>query len=102
MNNLDFEYLYNSINSIMLKEKTNSFIENTEDYEVDFKKEKEIIYIYLREKRSKQEEIKENILRIEISKDYEATIKYSVKELTVPEIDLTNLLENKLISVYYS
>ena len=102
MNNLDFEYLYNSINSIMLREKTNSFIENTEDYEVDFKKEKEIIYIYLREKRSKQEEIKENILRIEISKDYEATIKYSVKELTVPEIDLTNLLENKLISVYHS
>lgn len=102
MNNLDFEYLYNSTNSIMLKEKTNSFIENTEDYEVDFKKEKEIIYIYLREKRSKQEEIKENILRIEISKDYEATIKYSVKELTVPEIDLTNLLENKLISVYHS
>lgn len=102
MNNLDFEYLYNSINSIMLKEKTNSFIENTEDYEVDFKKEKEIIYIYLREKRSKPGEIKENILRIEISKDYEATIKYSVKELTVPEIDLTNLLENKLISVYHS
>lgn len=102
MNNLDFEYLYNSTNSIMLKEKTNSFIENTEDYEVDFKKEKEIIYIYLREKRSKPGEIKENILRIEISKDYEATIKYSVKELTVPEIDLTNLLENKLISVYHS
>ena len=100
MNNLDFEYLYNSINSIMLKEKTNSFIENTEDYEIDFKKEKEIIYIYLREKRSKQEEIKENILRIEISKEYDATIKYFVKELTVPEIDLTNLLENKLISVY--
>lgn len=102
MNNLDFEYLYNSINSIMLKEKTNSFIENTEDYEVDFKKEKEIIYIYLREKRSKQEEIKENILRIEIKKDYESTVKYSVKELNVPEIDLTNLLENKLISVYSS
>ena len=102
MNNLDFEYLYNSINSIMLKEKTNSFIENTEDYEVDFKKEKEIIYIYLREKRSKQEEIKENILRIEIKKDYESTVKYSVKELTIPEVDLTNLLENKLISVYSS
>lgn len=102
MNNLDFEYLYNSINSIMLKEKTNSFIESTENYEVDFKKEKEIIYIYLREKRSKQEEIKENILRIEIKKDYESTVKYSVKELNVPEIDLTNLLENKLISVYSS
>ena len=102
MNNLDFEYLYNSTNSIMLKEKTNSFIENTEDYEVDFKKEKEIIYIYLREKRSKQEEIKENILRIEINKDYDSIIKYSVKELTVPEIDLTNILENKLISVYSS
>lgn len=102
MNNLDFEYLYNSINSIMLKEKTNSFVENTEYYEVDFKKEKEIIYIYLREKRSKQEEIKENILRIEIKKDYESTVKYSVKELNVPEIDLTNLLENKLISVYSS
>ena len=102
MNNLDFEYLYNSINSIMLREKTNSFIENTEDYEVDFKKEKEIIYIYLREKRSKQEEIKENILRIEINKDYDSIIKYSVKELTVPEIDLTNILENKLISVYSS
>lgn len=102
MNNLDFEYLYNSINSIMLKEKTNSFIENTEDYEVDFKKEKEIIYIYLREKRSKQEEIKENILRIEINKDYDSIIKYSVKGLNVPEIDLTNLLENKLISVYSS
>lgn len=102
MNNLDFEYLYNSTNSIMLKEKTNSFIENTEDYEVDFKKEKEIIYIYLREKRSKQEEIKENILRIEIKKDYESTVKYSVKELNVPEIDLTNLLENKLIFVYSS
>jgi len=102
MNNLDFEYLYNSINSIMLKEKTNSFIENTEDYEVDFKKEKEIIYIYLKEKRSKQEEIKENILRIEINKDYDSIIKYSVKELTVPEIDLTNILENKLISVYSS
>lgn len=102
MNNLDFEYLYNSINSIMLKEKTNSFIENTEDYEVDFKKEKEIIYIYLKEKRSKQEEIKENILRIEIKKDYESTVKYSVKELNVPEIDLTNLLENKLIFVYSS
>lgn len=102
MNNLDFEYLYNSINSIMLKEKTNNFIENTEDYEVDFKKEKEIIYIYLREKRSKQEEIKENILRIEINKDYVSIIKYSVKELNVPEIDLTNLLENKLISVYSS
>lgn len=101
MNNLDFEYLYNSINSIMLKEKTNNFIENTEDYEVDFKKEKEIIYIYLREKRSKQEEIKENILRIEINKEYDATIKYSVKELTIPEVDLTNLLENRLISVYY-
>lgn len=100
MNNLDFEYLYNSINSIMLKEKTNSFIENTEDYEVDFKKEKEIIYIYLREKRSKQEEIKENILRIEINKEYDAIIKYSVNELTVPEIDLTNILENKLTSVY--
>lgn len=100
MNNLDFEYLYNSTNSIMLKEKTNSFIENTEDYEVDFKKEKEIIYIYLREKRSKQEEIKENILRIEINKEYDATVKYSVNELTVPEIDLTNLLENKLTSVY--
>lgn len=100
MNNLDFEYLYNSINSIMLKEKTNSFIENTEDYEVDFKKEKEIIYIYLREKRSKQEEIKENILRIEINKEYDTIIKYSVNELTVPEIDLTNLLENKLTSVY--
>ena len=94
MNNLDFEYLYNSIN--------NSFIESTENYEVDFKKEKEIIYIYLREKRSKQEEIKENILRIEIKKDYESTVKYSVKELNVPEIDLTNLLENKLISVYSS
>lgn len=102
MNNLDFEYLYNSTNSIMLKEKTNSFIENTEDYEVDFKKEKEIIYIYLKEKRSKQEEIKENILRIEINKDYDSIIKYSVKELTVPEIDLTNILENKLISVYSS
>lgn len=102
MNNLDFEYLYNSINSIMLKEKTNSFIENTEDYEVDFKKEKEIIYIYLKEKRSKQEKIKENILRIEINKDYDSIIKYSVKELTVPEIDLTNILENKLISVYSS
>lgn len=102
MNNLDFEYLYNSINSIMLKEKTNSFVENTEYYEVDFKKEKEIIYIYLREKRSKQEEIKENILRIEIKKDYKSTVKYSVKELNVPEIDLTNLLENKLISVYSS
>ena len=102
MNKLDFEYLYNSINSIMLKEKTNSFIENTEDYEVDFKKEKEIIYIYLKEKRSKQEEIKENILRIEINKDYDSIIKYSVKELTVPEIDLTNILENKLISVYSS
>ena len=102
MNNLDFEYLYNSINSITLKEKTNSFIESTENYEVDFKKEKEIIYIYLREKRSKQEEIKENILRIEIKKDYESTVKYSVKELNVPEIDLTNLLENKLISVYSS
>lgn len=102
MNNLDFEYLYNSINSIMLKEKTNSFIENTEDYEVDFKKEKEIIYIYLKEKRSKQEEIKENILRIEINKDYDSIIKYSVKELTVPEIDLTNILENKLFSVYSS
>lgn len=102
MNNLDFEYLYNSVNSIMRKEKTNSFVENTEDYEVDFKKEKEIIYIYLREKRSKQEEIKENILRIEIKKDYESTVKYSVKELNVPEIDLTNLLENKLISVYSS
>lgn len=102
MNNLDFEYLYNSINSIMLKEKTNIFVENTEYYEVDFKKEKEIIYIYLREKRSKQEEIKENILRIEIKKDYESTVKYSVKELNVPEIDLTNLLENKLISVYSS
>ena len=101
MNNLDFEYLYNSTNSIMLKEKTNSFIENTEDYEIDFKKEKEIIYIYLREKRSKQEEIKENILRIEINKDYDSIIKYSVKELTVPEIDLTNILENKLTSVYY-
>lgn len=100
MNNLDFEYLYNSINSIMLKEKTNSFVENTEYYEVDFKKEKEIIYIYLREKRSKQEEIKENILRIEIKKDYDSIIKYSVKELNVPEIDLTNLLEDKLISVY--
>ena len=100
MNNLDFEYLYNSINSIMLKEKTNNFIENTEDYEVDFKKEKEIIYIYLRGKRSKQEEIKENILRIEISKEYDAIIKYSVNELTVPEIDLTNILEDKLISVY--
>lgn len=100
MNNLDFEYLYNSINSIMLKEKTNNFIENTEDYEVDFKKEKEIIYIYLREKRSKQEEIKENILRIEINKEYDAIIKYSVNELTVPEIDLTNILENKLTSVY--
>lgn len=93
MNNLDFEYLYNSVNSIMRKEKTNSFVENTEDYELDFKKEKEIIYIYLREKRSKQEEIK---------KDYESTVKYSVKELNVPEIDLTNLLENKLISVYSS
>lgn len=102
MNNLDFEYLYNSINSIIQKEKTNSFIENTEDYEVDFKKEKEIIYIYLKEKRSKQEEIKENILRIEINKDYDSIIKYSVKELTVPEIDLTNILENKLISVYSS
>lgn len=102
MNNLDFEYLYNSVNSIMLKEKTNNFIENTENYEVDFKKEKEIIYIYLREKRSKQEEIKENILRIEIKKDYESIVKYSVKELNVPEIDLTNLLENKLISVYSS
>lgn len=102
MNNLDFEYLYNSTNSIMLKEKTNSFIENTEDYEVDFKKEKEIIYIYLKEKRSKQEEIKENILRIEINKDYDSIIKYSVKELTVPEIDLTNILENKLFSVYSS
>ena len=102
MNNLDFEYLYNSVNSIMLKEKTNNFIENTEDYEVDFKKEKEVIYIYLREKRSKQEEIKENILRIEINKEYDATIKYSVNELNVPEIDLTNLLENKLISVYSS
>lgn len=102
MNNLDFEYLYNSVNSIMLKEKTNNFIENTENYEVDFKKEKEIIYIYLREKRSKQEEIKENILRIEIKKDYEFIVKYSVKELNVPEIDLTNLLENKLISVYSS
>jgi|GEM_PF-7051301 hypothetical protein len=102
MNNLDFEYLYNSVNSIMLKEKTNNFIENTENYEVDFKKEKEIIYIYLREKRSKQEEIKENILRIEINKDYDSIIKYSVKELTVPEIDLTNILENKLISVYSS
>lgn len=102
MNNLDFEYLYNSTNSIMLKEKTNSFIENTEDYEVDFKKEKEIIYIYLREKRSKPGEIKENILRIEINKDYDSIIKYSVKELNVPEIDLTNLLENKLISVYSS
>ena len=102
MNNLDFEYLYNSINSIMLREKTNSFIENTEDYEVDFKKEKEIIYIYLREKRSKQEEIKENILRIEINKEYDATIKYSVNELKVPEIDLTNLLEEKLISVFNS
>lgn len=101
MNNLDFEYLYNSINGIMHKEKTNSFVENTEDYEVDFKKEKEIIYIYLREKRSKQEEIKENILRIEINKDYDSIIKYSVKELTVPEIDLTNILENKLTSVYY-
>ena len=100
MNNLDFEYLYNSINSIMLKEKTNSFIENTEDYELNFKKEKEIIYIYLREKRSKQEEIKENILRIEINKEYDAIIKYSVNELTVPEIDLTNILENKLTSVY--
>ena len=100
MNNLDFEYLYNSINSIMLKEKTNSFIENTEDYEVDFKKEKEIIYIYLREKRSKQEEIKENVLRIEINKEYDATIKYSVNELKVPEIYLTNILENKLTSVY--
>lgn len=102
MNNLDFEYLYNSINSIMLKEKTNSFIENTEDYEVDFKKEKEIIYIYLREKRSKQEEIKENILRIEINKDYDSIIKYSVKELKVPDIDLINILENKLSSAYYS
>lgn len=101
MNNLDFEYLYNSINSIMLKEKTNSFIENTEDYEVDFKKEKEIIYIYLREKRSKQEEIKENILRIEINKDYDSIIKYSVKELKVPDIDLINILENKLSSAYY-
>lgn len=100
MNNLDFEYLYNSINSIMLKEKKDNFIENTEDYEVDFKKEKEIIYIYLREKRSKQEEIKENILRIEIDKKYDAIIKYSVKELTVPDIDLTNLLENKLTSVF--
>ena len=100
MNNLDFEYLYNSTNSGMLTEKTNSFIENTEAYEVDFKKEKEIIYIYLREKRSKQEEIKENILRIEINKEYDATVKYSVNELTVPEIDLTNLLENKLTSVY--
>ena len=100
MNNLDFEYLYNSINSIMLKEKTNRFIENTEDYEIDFKKEKEIIYIYLREKRSKQEEIKENILRIEINKEYDAIIKYSVNEVTIPEIDLTNLLEDKLISVY--
>ena len=102
MNNLDFEYLYNTINSIMRKEKTNSFIENTEDYELDFKKEKEIVYIYLREKRSKTEEIKENILRIEINKDYDSIIKYSVKELTVPEIDLTNILENKLISVYSS
>lgn len=102
MNNLDFEYLYNSINSIIQKEKTNSFIESTENYEVDFKKEKEIIYIYLKEKRSKQEEIKENILRIEINKDYDSIIKYSVKELTVPEIDLTNILENKLISVYSS
>lgn len=102
MNNLDFEYLYNSINSIIQKEKTNSFIESTENYEVDFKKEKEIIYIYLREKRSKQEEIKENILRIEINKDYDSIIKYSVKELIVPEIDLTNILENKLISVYSS
>lgn len=101
MNNLDFEYLYNSINSIMLKEKTNNFIENTEDYEVDFKKEKEIIYIYLREKRSKQEEIKENILRIEINKDYDSIIKYSVKELKVPDIDLINILENKLSSAYY-
>lgn len=101
MNNLDFEYLYNTINSIIHKEKTNSFIENTEDYEVDFKKEKEIIYIYLREKRSRQEEIKENILRIEINKEYDSIIKYSVNELKVPEIDLTNILENKLTSVYY-
>ena len=101
MNNLDFEYLYNSINSIMHKEKTNSFIENTEDYELDFKKEKEIIYIYLREKRSKQEEIKENLLRIEINKNYDSVVKYSVNELKVPDIDLTNILENKLASVYY-